>query len=288
MTTEEIDQRIKGLRDLNLKNEMSKAIFEEVWDLMKIGYKCIHFPGYHKYVYRARKNEKTKNKFTFFKHVKKIWCRNPEDVLDFGRVHWPKHPVFYCSGSLKTAILEIKPDYHGLVTVMRCRRKNSHKIESVAFGFPDRAKFIDGKGKIINLGEYKEVKIGLSKGQAQKNNKIDRFLNEVYRDEDKNIDSYGDDKYKITAAIAKMYFDNPAKNSHKLDCICYPSVSEVKGATNYAFTKRVADTILEPDSFYVFEICPGEKFGKFALKLICFSMNVDMTGKIAWENIIIK
>jgi len=255
---------------------------------MKTGYKCVLFPCNHKYVYRARKNEKAKNQFTLFEHVKKMWCRKPKDVLDFGRVHWPKYPVFYCSSSLKTAILEIKPDYHGLVTVMRCWKKDSRRIETVAFGFPNDARFIDGKGKIINWGEYKKVKIGLSKDQAQKNNKIDGFLNKVYRDKDKNINSYGDDKYKITAAIAKMYFDNPAKNSHKLDCICYPSVSGVKGATNYAFAKRVADTILEPDSFYVFEIWPGKEFGKFALKLIYFSMNHGINGKIKWENIIIK
>jgi len=288
MSISKINHNIKKLRNLDLKNESFDTVFKNVFDLMKSGYKCVQFPGYHNYVYRARKNEKAKNQYKFFTNVQELWCRKSKNISDFGRAHWPNYPVFYCSDSLKTAILEIKPKCNDLVTVMRCRRKKSSKVESVAFGFSDKAKFIDGKGKVIDWGEHKRVKIGLNKDQYQKNKEIDEFLNKVYRDHDMVMNSYGDDKYKLTASIAKMYFDNPAKNSHKLDCICYPSVSGSKGATNYAFPKKVADTILELDSFYVFEIWPGKKFGKFALKLICFSMNYGGNGEIKWENIIIK
>jgi hypothetical protein len=288
MSITKVNQNIKKIRSLSLKKESFDTIFENVFDLMKSGYKCVQFPGIHNYVYRARKIEKEKNKDKFFKNVQELWCRKSENISDFGRAHWPEQSVFYCSGSLKTAILEISPNDHDLVTVMRCRRKNAIKIGSVAFGFPDCATFIDATGKKINWGEYKKKKIRLSTIQAQKNNKIDGFLNKVYRDEDNVINSYGDDKYKLTASIAKMYFDNPMKGSQKLDCICYPSVSGLRGATNYAFPKKIADQILEPDSFFVFEIWPGRKFGKFALKLICFSLNYATNGKIKWENIVVK
>jgi hypothetical protein len=165
---------------------------------------------------------------------------------------------------------------------MRCRRKE--RIKTIAFGFPDNAVFIDGTGKKIKWQNYKKKKLR----DLLQYNRIDRFLNEVYRDKDDGINSQGNDKYKVTAAIAKMYFDNPVNGSNKLECICYPSVSGLAGATNYAFPKKIADKVLEPDSFYVFEICSGGKYGNFALKIVCFSLNYTNNGKIEWENIILR
>lgn len=287
INVDEVKKKINEIKCINYRETEFDTVFEKIQELMK-GYKTIPFTGFHQYIYRARRNKKNKEDLEIYNNVSELWRRDNGCIREFGRANWPGYSVFYGSDNLKVAIWEKNPKLGDWFTVMRCRNLGFSQVSLVGFGFSDEAIFIDRSGRKITWGEFRANKLNLSKEDGEINGLVNNFLNDVFRDKEKNIQKWDDDRYKITAAIAKIWLDNPLKESKKLDGICYPTIKENLYFSNYAFSKESADKFLEGDSFFLFEICKGEPYGRFALKLVDYAMGIEADGRIQWQNIIMK
>ena len=272
MTAEEIKERIEEIRNFDFVNIPFEEVFNKIRQLMISGYKIRSFPGGHNFVYRARRTAERIN------NLSQIWALNPTEVVQYGRANWLGFSVFYCADSYEVAIEEIHPKVGDLITIMRCRNVNARNMSAISFGFPDNSRLIFSNGDSINLSDHREAAFDMDEDSLEKNKIIDSFFNSVFLDNDKLICSYGDHRYKITAALAKMYFDNPNPNSHRLNCICYPSVSSRRNATNYAIINDYALEYLIVDGFWCYEAHDE------TLKLISFASGVGIDETILWDN----
>lgn len=279
MTAGEIKEEIEEIRNLDLANIPFEEVFERIRRLMINGYEIRSFPGRHNFVYRARK---TTNEY--INNLSQIWALDPAGVVRYGRVNWLGFSVFYCADSCEVAIEEIHPKVGDLITVMRCRNTNVRNMSTIGFGFRDNSTLIFSNGNSIDLSKHRTSAFKMDEDSLKKNKIIDLFFNDVFRDNDKLVCSYGDYRYKITAALAKMYFDNPNPDSSRLNCICYPSVSSRRNATNYAIINDYACEYLIPDSFRCFKTLDETLRDTSALRLINSARGVGPDKTIPWDN----
>lgn len=277
MTAGEIKEEIEEIRNLDLAKIPFEEVFEKIRRLMINGYEIRSFPGRHNFVYRARKTSERIN------NLSQIWALDPAKVVLYGRANWLGFSVFYCADSCEVAIEEIHPKVGDLITVIKCRNINAKNMSAISFGFHDNSRLIFSNGNSINLLEHREAALDMDEDSLEKNKIIDLFFNSIFRDNDKLVCSYGDYRYKITAALAKMYLDNPNSDSSRLDCICYPSVSSKNNATNYAIINDYACEYLTPDSFWRFEIRDEILNNPSALRLINSAREVDTDKTILWD-----
>lgn len=296
---DEIKAQIDKIKSIDLELVDFNSILNEIIILMR-EYTCVQFPASNNEVFRVRINERGKTgEFELYTKVENLWVPKPEVMPKnkFGRANKPQNPVFYCSNSEETTISESPIQEGDWITVMHCQNKKEPTImKTIGLGFSneDRFKSKDGK-EFINWGKHKQEKISSQYKEEYKNNKIveenisknsliDKFLNEEFRRR-VNSDSRNFE-YKITAAVASLYLDNPVPNSQIHDGICYPSVYGQKSSPNWAFTVKAANEFYKPFYFETIEIgkiikennktqyCGNSRFK---------SIEITLSGDIRWE-----
>lgn len=285
---EEIKREISNIKRLNLKKLQFSYVYKQVSNLMMRNYSNIEARYKNKFYYRARINEGGQH----FDRVGDLWYP-PKHKTKINRANTEGRPVFYCSDTLETAVLEVNLSKGDVVTIMQCAIKdwkvNINKLRIVVLGFPPNAKFgIKGSNKTEVWGERSKKVLqkyfsekGLVDEKLEINELIDGFLNIEFR---KVIDKKYNYKYKITASIAKMYLDNPA-GSH-INGICYPSIERRLTGINWAFTTQIVDALFVPTRFVKFKITDrymrnGQRIYK--TERILYSEEITQSYIIRWQ-----
>jgi hypothetical protein len=230
----EVERKIAYLKSQNLANIEFFDIYKLVEDLMKSGYSFLGMPFQNYTYYRAREGRWSCKKDLWYPDKCKMNRANEEDK-----------PVFYCSDSIYTAISEIVDknfENGGEVTAIECEVCDIDKICTAPLGFPPNTKFeVTNGGVAMAWHEHRKDKLRQRfKHESDIDEKlanielIDNFLNVEFN---KFVGKGEEYKYKITAAIAKVYLENPSK---LLNGICYQGVKN-KSGSNFSFTAEAAD-----------------------------------------------
>ncbi|MFA5156841.1 MAG: hypothetical protein WC532_05565 [Candidatus Omnitrophota bacterium] len=293
----EISSQIDKIKKLDLKVVDFMEVHKEIRILMS-EYTAVGFPALQNTIYRARPNDKDK----LFETISDMWAPRPEKMPQnrFGRANKPRKPVFYCSNREETAISELLINEGDCVTIMRCcSRGDTSAMMNVGFGFRDEGKLQSKDGKtIINWGKYKEEKIRRLYSKQYsidrivqecllKNKMIDGFLNQEFRKEINSDEcNY---EYKITAAIASLYLDNPLSHV-RLDAISYPSIrTGLSAGPNWAFTIESANKFYKPEHLETIEIDKIENKSesiKYSGNARFKSKEIKHSGQIIWEKLV--
>ena len=69
-----------------------------------------------------------------FENVSQMSCRDPSDVKDYGRCHWPSVAVYYGANNLDTVLSELSPEVGDRVHVGVSRPKTNAEIVLTAIG----------------------------------------------------------------------------------------------------------------------------------------------------------
>jgi hypothetical protein len=216
-----IRREIRYLADLNLKKTKTRHLETRLSVFLGdylARYEQINAP----YVYRVRPNKGS----DLYRNIQKLWYPEPEYVRKFGRANYVGKPVFYCSDSFNTAIIEQKINAPGeSYTVLKCERVNKKEYPVVLeIGVID----ITGKYNPRVGGDRPAPRVAVAEilnndYELRKYNLFQRFLIDEFT---KRIDPNDDHPYKISAVFAHQVM-----NREGVDGICFPSVqSHFKGS----------------------------------------------------------
>lgn len=277
VSVNEIKKKINLLRKIDLKVTSFEDVFNSVKDLMG-GYKIVPFPGRREYVIRAVNDPDE----LALRNIKRLWYPPPDQRKFFGRAHKIGDAVFYCASSFKTSILEINIKEGDFVALLKCKVKEFYAhgvigvglLEDSLFVSPDRTiKWKDYRDNTIRkFFQYRIKNEKFLDDQITKNKLIDEYLSQKFCEPCLS----GDYEYKITAAVATLFLNNPVSPSPVL-AICYPSVKRDLKAVNWAFTTQAADQYLEPIQFVKFRKAKGLQYDP-----LYKSETTDDHGNIQW------
>lgn len=279
VTIEDIKAKIQQIKNLDLEKVLFDDVFYLVRDLM-LGYKSVAFPARNFKVYRARINKEVEN----FQKVSDLWYPPKDAVKEFNRANNLRESIFYCSNNIGTSVLELRPSKGDIVSIIECQI-NTDKLAIIGLGFPDKSIF-KGSGKIINWAERRRSSIEkhlknlqleqpIIEEQIKKNELIDVFLNEEFR----KIVINRDFEYKISAAIATMFLNNP--KGSPVQGICYPSISTRYEGYNWAFVPKAVDAFFIPTRFLRIKILDKKENGVYETSILSRANQTDC-GTIIW------
>lgn len=189
------------------------------------------------FVYRVRPNEQVDH----YDNVCDLWYPKPEQVKKFGRANYEGKPVFYCSDSCQTAIIEQKINIPGeSYSVLKCERINMKEFPIVLeIGVND----ITGRLNPRLGGDRPDPRAAVeaflnTDYEVRRYDLYQQFLiNEFTR----RINQGDEHLYKVSAVFAEQVLDKDG-----VDGICFPSVQSRFNGVNVAFTTEAIDRLYRP------------------------------------------
>jgi hypothetical protein len=228
------------------------------------------------YVYRVRPNDGRER----YETVEQLWYpKDPNVIKKFGRANYPKRPVFYCSDSPNTALIEQKINEPGdSYTVLTCERMN--RIEH-PFVFEIGVNDITGQfnPRLGGNRPHPRVAVAGFLNDDYEFRKYTLFQDFLINQFTKVIDSEDDHLYKITAVITEQVL-----NKIGVDGICFPSVQSVFKGVNVAFTTQAVDRLYRPIQCHVVKVTEIIDDPGYRIEPVSESEPIGRDGRIAWKN----
>jgi len=109
-----IETRIRALDTLDLLHADELHLERQIRELLNVGYVSRLLYINQSKLYWVRINESNEP----FKNTKELWWPQPERIKDIGRLNRIGEPIFYCSDSEETAIIEKQPSERDVLTVL--------------------------------------------------------------------------------------------------------------------------------------------------------------------------
>jgi hypothetical protein len=231
------------------------------------------------YVYRVRPNEGSAP----YDSVGQLWYPKPEHVRKLGRANYKDKPVFYCSDSFNTAIIEQKINAPGeSYTLLKCERVNKKDYPVVLeIGVND----ITGKynprlggdrpDPRVAIAEFINSDYELRKYKLFQHFLINRFTQRV---------NLGDEHlYKISAVFAEQVLSKKG-----VDGICFPSVQSGFKGVNVAFTTEAVDRLYRPIECQVVRVTDIVGDPGYRIEVTQRSRLISVDLKIEWQEIVVE
>ena len=208
--------------------------------------------------FRVRKFKSIQDAKAQIKDPRSFWARPKELVYNYGRCHSPKEEILYCSNNMIVALSEIQAEVGDVCAIARLvSKKNAPRLDLISLG-DSRHKFTEERYNPYGINIDSQLdEINLKKLEL-----IENFVIKSFR---KKISPHEEFKYKLTAAIAKFCFHEPAKMilSHEsiiANGILYPSIKAGYSCYNMAFKNSVFQNHLEISNIFCIEITKVEGF----------------------------
>jgi len=227
------------------------------------------------YVYRVRPNDGREQ----YETIEQLWYpRDPTLVKRFGRANYPNRPVFYCSDSPNTALIEQKINEPGdSYTILTCERMNRAEHPVVLeIGVND----VTGRFNPRLGGDRPHPRVAVAEflNDDYEFRKYTLFQDFLINQFTKLVGPEDDHLYKITAVITEQILSKTG-----VDGICFPSVqSDFKGV-NVAFTTQASDRLYRPIQCKVVRVTEIIGHPAYRIAPILESEPIRRDGKIEWR-----
>ncbi|HYR77985.1 MAG TPA: RES domain-containing protein [Pyrinomonadaceae bacterium] len=281
----EVQKRLAALNRVNLKQISDRDVERQVRSLLGIGYVTSPLYLNKPTVYRVRANRNVE----CFNNVQELWYPKPEFVLRRGRCNEANTPVLYCADSDMTAIIEIRPEVGDLLTVLEISLRDA-KLQPLVMTvgiheFTARSNPKYG-GTPPDQDEAHQLFLK-SEGLVETNPMLDQYLTEVFM---QVVGEDNEDAYKLTAAIARIMFDQdeffykdgtpaPKPDVHGL---AYPSIRADKLGANVAFTTSAADKLYQPVCATLVRVENKVDDTHYTVGILKQSKSIAKDGTIEW------
>lgn len=269
-----LDLKISDLLSLDLEQVDIDTLKRKISSLVD-GFSVVLMPWFLEKVYRARISDNG----VPWKTKKDLWY--PETVKVRGRCNDKNESIFYCSSNFETALIEKSPNIGDIVTVMECRKRDySSRLLLQTLGIT--AETINLKPDLEQLKQDNDLLNMYIKHREldeEKQCKIDMFLHDQYI----QIVNPGDEyKYRITNLISKLFMGHPRAHGIIYPSIYHSVLAEFNGL-NLAIKPEVADRILYPYRYFIFQILDITPDCRFKIKPIDVSDNIDENDNVVWS-----
>ncbi|MCM3904810.1 MAG: RES domain-containing protein [Pyrinomonadaceae bacterium] len=188
-----------------------------------------------RFVYRVRLNHENQ----LFGRVQDLWYPPvPENINRLGRANYIGTPVFYCSDSENTAIIEQKINKPGhCYSVLKCERLDMQMFPVVfEIGVNDITAKLNPRLGGDRPDPEMAVAEFLNNGyDVRKYNLYQRFLITEFTKPVRPGEEY---RYKISAVVA-----NQVMGKVGVDGVCFPSVQSQFKGVNVAFSSTAIDRL---------------------------------------------
>lgn len=218
--------------------------------------------------FRIRKFENIHEAKKQIKDERSFWARPKELVDNYGRCHSPNEEVLYCSNNMIIALAEIQAKNGDVCAVARlASKKNAPKLNVISLG-DSRHKFAIEKFNPYGIN----IDSQLDGNNLKKLDLIEEFVIRSFRARISHDEEF---KYKLTAAIAKFCFKEPAKmilndDATLADGIFYPAAKAQFTCYNMAFKNSVFQNHLEITNIFCIQI----------IKVDGFQYTFDLIGEV--------
>jgi hypothetical protein len=281
-----VEDRIKNLRRMDLTTVTDKHVEWQVRSLLESGYVTRPLFLAKPTLFRVRPNRGV----PCFKNVRNdLWWPRPEFVVR-GRCNEAKSPVFYCANSDMTAIIEVRPSVGDLLTVLEVSLADANKLPLVmtvgVHEFTAKSNPNYG-GTPPELDKEQELFLK-REGISETNPMLNAYLTEEFMKETENDNT---DRYKITAAIARIMFgqdefyyeDGTPAPKQDVHGLAYPSIRADKLGANVAFTTTAADKLYKPVFVTLCRVEAKADDTHYTVGILKQSKSIAEDGTIEWE-----
>ncbi len=207
----------------------------------------------------------------------------PTDVTKMGRCNFPKHPVFYSSNNLLTALMEclrgnVVPNKKYCLSKWQLKNANKKIViqNFLQTNLPPENDFNDIKNLFKeNIGLPFERSFGKPLESSRKDGLIE-YLNFLH-------DSFiHDNNYSLSATLShkNLY----AKHDFRADILIYPSVQSSLRGVNFALNPNFVEHNAFLSRLYVISV--GEYNTNTSRIKFCISEFAEVVGSnIIWKNV---
>jgi hypothetical protein len=218
-----------------------------------------------------------------------LWWPNPEFV-GRGRCNEANSPVFYCANSDMTAIIEVRPSIGDLLTVLEVSLIDANQLPLVmTVGIHEfTAKSNPNYGGTPPELDRAQQLFLKREGISETNPLLNAYLTEEFM---KEIGDDNTDRYKITAAIARIMFgqddfyyeDGTPAPKQEVHGLAYPSIRADKLGANVAFTTTAADRLYKPVCTTLCRVEAKADDTHYTVGILKQSKSIAADGTIEWE-----
>lgn len=265
---EEIQERIRVIESLDLADVPMDMLVEQVQALCQ-GYATITRRISMRAAYRARKSA------LLFPNVRELWYPPARVLTSIGRCNAAYEPVFYCSDSEGTAILETRPTVGDKVTVLQAIPRSPIRQPRVfEVGLPEHVSPNNPKIPAGQLHDDDEaVKVVGGKDNLAKLRTVRAFL---VREFTRIVEPGNEHEYKTSLAITRFHADD------SIDGLWYPSIASNRLGTNLALRTGAADDLLRPFACWQIEVV--ERLADSEFRVLCTkkAKRIEIDGSILW------
>jgi len=236
MTRQEKDI-IKFIEECDFRNPREIATYSRIFRNKKFNFLNIDLDG-PLIIYRARIHKEPK---TLYSDRSQLGAP-PKSIVDVGRANFPSEPIYYCSNSFWTSIIECRPQVGDYVT-----------ITSIEFSLEKLHILLLGKTE-----QYPDLKSKLDPVSLFLNNLLDEAFREVVVTDRKY-------RYYRTASFVSSHLPNLRNGT--FHGIGYLSVATEHKGDNYVFLPDFVEYNSEIKDVRTVEVV--EKKSKFNFKIVC-------------------
>jgi tetratricopeptide (TPR) repeat protein len=261
----EVWERIACARQMDTANLSIDEVETEIHKVMKYYFTELAWI-IPQSLYRARKNKPGE----IFTHVNEMWYPPPGACTRLGRLNESGQSLFYCSTSGGVAVMELRPGFGDVITLMTARpRVASERMYCAFLG-------LETSADPATQAAVEEYAARLKKLLLEHHDKW-LLVNEFLRDLFTSVVKEGEEhRYKPSIAIARALFA-----ISYVDGIIYPSVRPASRVAtnqdiNICLTPGRADELIEPVEFSMIRIM--EERASYIRK----STKIDADGAIIW------
>ena len=245
MTSQE-EEIIKFIKECDFRNPREVAVYTRIFSNKKFNFLNTDLDR-PLIFYRARIHKEPQ---TLYSDSSQLGAP-PKSVVDVGRANYPSEPIYYCSNSFWTSIIECRPKVGDYVT-----------ITSIEFSLEKLHILLLGKTE-----KYPELKSQLDPDSLFLNNLLDDAFKEVVPTDKKY-------RYYRTASFVSSHLPN--LRDYTFHGIGYPSVATEHRGDNYVFLPDFVEQNSEIKDVRVVEVV--EKKSKFDFRIVCRQSMLIMYG----------